>query len=68
MDFIEAEEGDGYAISGGSFNGDSSSSDDGRSSPRWKFNNISSSSSDHPRYDEGTSNGSGNGFENLVAN
>jgi hypothetical protein len=68
MDFIEAAEGDGYAISGGSFHGDSSSSDDGRSAPRWEFNNISSNSSNCPRYDEETSSGSGNGFKNLVAN
>jgi hypothetical protein len=68
VDFTEAVEGDGYVISGGSFHGDSSSSDDGRSALRWEFNNISSSSSDCPRYDEETSSGSGNGFENLVAN
>jgi hypothetical protein len=52
VDFIEAAEGDGYAICGGSFHGDSSSSDNGRSTPGWKFNNINSSSSDRPRYDE----------------
>jgi hypothetical protein len=68
VDFTEAAEGDGYAIFGGSFHGDSLSSNNGRSAPRWEFNNMSSSSSDRPRYDEETSSGSGNGFKNLVAN
>jgi hypothetical protein len=33
VDFTEAAEGDGYAIFGGSFHGDSLSSNNGRSAP-----------------------------------
>jgi hypothetical protein len=54
VDFTKVAEGDGYAIFGGLFHGDSSSSNNGRSAPRWEFNNISSSSSDRPCYDEET--------------
>jgi hypothetical protein len=62
----EAPEGDGHAIFGGSCYGDSSSLDDAQSVPQWKLNNISSSSSDHAPSNEEISNGSGNGFENLI--
>jgi hypothetical protein len=68
LDLTEVVEGDDYAIFGRLFYGDSSSSDDGRSVPRWEFNNINSSSFDRVPYDEETSSRLRSGFENLVAN
>jgi hypothetical protein len=66
LDLSEAPKRDGYAIFGGSIHGDSSSSDDACSRPRWMINNGSLDSSSSVPFDTLTSIGSANGFENLI--
>jgi hypothetical protein len=67
LDLTEAAKGDGYAISGGSIHGDSSSSNDVRSRPRWVVSDRSSDSSSSVPFDIPTSSRLSNGFNNLLS-
>jgi hypothetical protein len=67
LDLIEATEGDGYAISGDSIHGNSSSLGDACSRPRWLLNDISLNSSSNVPFDDKTSSGLGHRFENLIS-